>query len=229
MYKLKKWGHSQDYEEDYTLKTLGLSKSTCDDFFRKRNNRKSAWSSRLDMFEPIDTEKKVIVEVGCCVTGPIHDFSHGLKIGLEPLINKLNFWRDDSVCYIRAVGEAIPLKEECIDISISWNVLDHCMSPEKVLDEIRRVTKTSGSFFLLLNTFPRGIPRKLLELVDPTHLYHYTSREVVRLIDNFFSIVDKQKRKGVVRSGIKSVKETVSNKVVTRLFLRSIKPTTKKF
>lgn len=223
MQKIKKWIVSQGYEEEYTYKALGLSESTRDDFFRRRNSRKSKWSPRLSMFKPIDTSEKVILEVGCCVTGPIHDFSEGVKIGLEPLISNLKSWRDDSVWYIRAVGESMPIKEEYADIVISWNVLDHCLDPAKVLDEIRRVMKADGTFFILLNTFPNFMPRQLLEIIDPAHLHHYTSNEVKRIVSKFFSIVDEKKMKGVAPSGLKSIKEEVGNKMVTRLFLRAVR------
>jgi SAM-dependent methyltransferase len=223
MQKIKKWSVSQNYEEEYTIKALGLSEPTRDDFFRKRNSRKSKWSPRLSMFKPIDTSEKVIVEVGCCVTGPVHDFSEGIKIGLEPLIRNLKSWRDNSVCYIRAVGELVPLKDECVDVAISWNVLDHCIDPAKVLDEIRRVTKADGTFFILLNTFPQLVPRKLVEILDSAHLHHYTPCEAKRIVSKLFYIVDEKKMKGVARSGLKSIKEEVGNKMVTRLFLRTVK------
>jgi len=223
MRKIKKWMFTQKYEEEYTIKALGLSESTREDFFQRRNSRKSKWSPRLGMFKPIDINEKVILEVGCCVTGPIHDFSNGMRIGLEPLIGDLKSWLDKSVCYVRAVGECVPLKDEYVDIAICWNVLDHCIDPAKVLDEIYRVTKIDGAFFLMVNTFPKLAPRKLIEILDPVHLHHYTPREVKLMVSKLFYIVDEKKMKGVARSGLKSIKEEVSNKMVTRLFLRAVK------
>lgn len=221
--KIKKWIVSQDYEEEYTHKALGLSESTRNVFLQRRNSRKSKWSPRLNMFKPIDTSGKVILEVGCCVTGPIHDFSEGVKIGLEPLISSLRAWRDNSVWYIRAVGESIPIKEECVDVVISWNVLDHCLDPVKVLDEIRYVMKADGTLFVWLNTFPRFMPRKILEILDPTHLHHYTSYEVKRIVSRLFLIMDEKKMKGVAPSGLRSIKEEIGDKIVTRLCLKASK------
>ncbi len=45
-------------------------------------------------------------------------------------------------------GERIPLEDNSVDCAIATEVLEHCFMPQQILDEIYRVLKPGGLFFL---------------------------------------------------------------------------------
>jgi ubiquinone/menaquinone biosynthesis C-methylase UbiE len=61
-------------------------------------------------------------------------------------------WRD-SVQYIVARGESIPLPSESMEMVICCNVLDHTFAPENILSEIHRVLCPGGLLFFDVDTF----------------------------------------------------------------------------
>jgi SAM-dependent methyltransferase len=52
-----------------------------------------------------------------------------------------------------AIGEMLPLKDECFDLVLCTQVLEHVTEPEKVLNEIRRVLKKHGVLILSTHGF----------------------------------------------------------------------------
>lgn len=50
--------------------------------------------------------------------------------------------------YINGRGEDLPFDDCSFDLAISWNSLDHCEFPSKVLREISRVLKHQGIPYL---------------------------------------------------------------------------------
>jgi SAM-dependent methyltransferase len=61
--------------------------------------------------------------------------------------------RRNSMYYIVGYGEEIPVKSGSLDLVICCNVIDHASKPDLILDEIYRVLKPGGQFFLDVHTF----------------------------------------------------------------------------
>jgi ubiquinone/menaquinone biosynthesis C-methylase UbiE len=140
----------------------------------------------------------VILDVGCGPTCAIQLFGPGFKIFLDPLMNsykktyKIRLPEGDK---ISGTAERIPLKDNSIDVVFCVNALDHMISPEMALDEIRRILKKDGFFILGLFIHPgfTAIARRFIEkylpfLREDAHPYSYTKKSIRELLKNFFFI-----------------------------------------
>jgi SAM-dependent methyltransferase len=85
------------------------------------------------------------------------------RIGIDPL-ERLQFQCDprllafveslrESVIYVKASGESLPIGSQTVDLAVCANVLDHVSNAEAVLSEIHRVLKPGGLFDLEVDTF----------------------------------------------------------------------------
>ena len=92
----------------------------------------------------------------CNVSGTVLDVGSGpamapylksgrpsLCVGLDPIAKKQSGF--DFVC---GVGEYLPFRSHSFDHSVSGTTLDHCVHPDVVLQEMRRVTKEKGQISL---------------------------------------------------------------------------------
>jgi SAM-dependent methyltransferase len=86
-----------------------------------------------------------------------------LRIGTDPLplvnprgsseLVRMVLGLRESVHFIRATGENLPLKDRCIGLAVCNNVLDHVRDAPLVLKEIFRVLQPGGLLFLRVDTF----------------------------------------------------------------------------
>lgn len=111
-----------------------------------------------------------------------------LRIGIDPLASflkdKVKNRLSPDVDFIEAIGEEAPLRDDTFDVILCINTLDHCMFPEKVLREARRLLRPQGLLLLQVNTFrcPKVI-RSLLSSLDRPHPHHFSSKELCSLAE----------------------------------------------
>jgi SAM-dependent methyltransferase len=107
---------------------------------------------------------KTVVSIGCGCTGDLATWSAAVKIAVDPLLytyQKLRMLVDDVAGTSRtvhlAIGvEALPLLDECSDLVVCRNALDHMPVPQKALQQIGRILKAEGLLFLSVDI--GGIP-----------------------------------------------------------------------
>lgn len=139
-----------------------------------------------------------ILDVGCGPTCAGRLFRVGSKTYLDPLMDSyVKIYPDrlpdgEKLC---ATAEAIPKQDECFDVVISVNALDHMIDPIKVLSEIKRVLKKDGIFALgiFLHPPPIAFSRKIIERFLPVfreeaHPYSYTVESIRELLKTAFLI-----------------------------------------
>lgn len=98
----------------------------------------------FELKEYEDFENKVLVDIGSGPIGILTKFKAREKIAIDPLaIENI----DKTIKRIKAPGEKIPLPEETADCVLIYNVLQHVISPEKVLEEGTRILKRGGTFY----------------------------------------------------------------------------------
>jgi ubiquinone/menaquinone biosynthesis C-methylase UbiE len=110
-----------------------------------------------------------------------------LNVGVDPLYYYLRNKLTNSKAYLIAgIGEKLPFKSNTFDIILCLNVLDHSIHPKEVIKEIKRVLKSDGLLILHLNTFqsPKIFLSKL-SLLDHPHPHHFSSKEIISIIQNF--------------------------------------------
>src|SRR5215813_1748845 len=87
----------------------------------------------LESFKPIDVDARVI-EVGSGAHGLIFYFGAKTGIGVDPLAVSYGQlfprWQGCAQT-IAAVGELLPFADQCFDIVLCDNVVDHAESPQK--------------------------------------------------------------------------------------------------
>lgn len=101
-------------------------------------------------------QDKTVVSIGCGCTGDLSAWPAAAKIAVDPLLHvyqKLGMLVEDTAGTSRtiyvAVGiEEIPLLDECADLVVCRNALDHMPRPEEALRQVHRMLKRDGVFFL---------------------------------------------------------------------------------
>jgi ubiquinone/menaquinone biosynthesis C-methylase UbiE len=119
----------------------------------------------------------------------------GLKIAREKV-------KSDDAYFVQANVLNLPFSSNCFDVVVSFGVLDHMLfkSAERGIEEVHRVLKASGLFYLTLRSsrdkdYGRGeelekgtfiIPEEA-EASLPQHFY--TGEEIERLLNSKFKIL----------------------------------------
>jgi len=109
------------------------------------------------------------IEVGCGKYG-IYNFVPNI-VGID----SLNFHKHN---FIRSTAEHLPFKK--IDFIICTNALDHCINPQRVLNEI---ADTTDNLVLWVYVYPK-IVSFLLSKFDKLHPHHLTRNTLNNLLKN---------------------------------------------
>jgi SAM-dependent methyltransferase len=99
---------------------------------------------------------KTVVTIGCGCTGDLTTWRAAVKIAVDPLLytyQKLGMLVPDAAdasptVYLSLGVEELPLLDECADLVVCRNALDHVPKPAEMLGQIRRILKTDGAFYL---------------------------------------------------------------------------------
>jgi len=101
-------------------------------------------------------EDKTVISIGCGCTGDLAAWPAAIKIAVDPLLyayQKLEMLLSDTPGTSRtihlAVGlENLPLLDDCADLVVCRNALDHMRDPSQGLQQIWRILKPEGVLFL---------------------------------------------------------------------------------
>ncbi len=110
----------------------------------------------------IGGENKIFFDIGCGYGRLFNEYKDFETIVLiDYSLNNLKNARDRierflkntpgklaSVYFIAADATSLPIKSDCADIILTVRVIHHLDNPEKYFDEIARILKNRGSFFL---------------------------------------------------------------------------------
>ena len=108
----------------------------------------------------IDTyqyREAALLDIGNGPCGILNFIPGNIKVGIDPnnkmyRENEILYNVEKEVRYITCPAEKLPLPGEYFDFISCVNVLDHVSDPQIVLDEIIRVLKPGGVFFLSVDT-----------------------------------------------------------------------------
>ena len=151
-----------------------------------------------ELSKELKPESKIL-DLGCGPTCAGRLFNVGSKTFLDPLMDSYlktypeKIPEGEKLC---CPAENIPKKDESFDVVISFNALDHMISPDRVLSEIRRVLKKDGTFLLgiFLHPAPIALLRRFVEnclpfLREDAHPYSYTLATIRELLGEHFNVV----------------------------------------
>lgn len=136
---------------------------------------------------------KTVISIGCGCTGDLVAWPAAIKIAVDPLLyvyQKLGMLLEDVVGTTRTVhlavsAEELPLLDECADLVICRNALDHMPAPERALQQIWRILKPAGGVFLSVDI--GGVPtpdEPTVFSADSLAALLRAQFEIVKQIDN---------------------------------------------
>ncbi len=110
----------------------------------------------------VDRENKLFFDIGCGYGRLFNEYKDfGTVVLIDYSLNNLRnarekiekFLKDNpeklsSVYFIAADAASLPVKSDCADIILTVRVVHHLSDPEKYFDEIARILKEDGLFFL---------------------------------------------------------------------------------
>lgn len=189
----KRWVLAQDYEKNWWKQK---ESNIGTDYFQNSANEIQQTYNKIKQFS---SETKIL-EIGSGAFGIVSFLKESKnRYGIDPLeyyystVKAFVKQRDKNVTYATGKGENIPFENAFFDIIILDNVLDHCQSPEKVLAEIKRVSKPNTFVFFRQNTynFYGKMMRNIMELflIDKGHPYTFTKREITKLFTQDFDLL----------------------------------------
>lgn len=118
----------------------------------------------------------LVLDVGC---GPyavplyLREYPVDRIYGIDPV----DPFEPHPFTFVRGIAECVPFPDRSFDVVIAATSLDHSLSLDRALSEIRRVIKPGGSF-LVWDGFVKGSPRydpskTDLVPVDDFHFFHF--------------------------------------------------------
>jgi SAM-dependent methyltransferase len=140
-----------------------------------------------------------VLDVGC---GPyaVPNYLDGYPVDLISGIDPLEPFEAHPFEFVRGFGEFLPWGEACFDVAIAATSLDHTLSLELALAEIRRVLKPGG-FLLVWDWFsPQSRPyhpeEQSPQLIDRYHLFNLSEDWFEEMMAPQFSIFEKIRLSG---------------------------------
>lgn len=133
-------------------------------------------------------EDKTVVTVGCGCTGDLSTWPARVKIAVDPLLyayQKLGMLVADEpgtnpTIHLATGIEDLPLVDECADIVICRNALDHMPDPAAGLAQVWRILRTDGRLFLSVDI--GGEP-------TPDEPSPFTAASLSTLLDERFEVL----------------------------------------
>lgn len=150
----------------------------------------------LERFQPISRDARVI-EVGSGAHGLIFCFGGDHRVGVDPLAVHYSGlfprWQRRAQT-VAAAGESLPFRDQCFDVVICDNVVDHAESPAQIVRELVRILAPDGLLYFTVNVHHSlyrvaagmhsswcaiGVPYEIGPFAD--HTTHFTLASAMQL------------------------------------------------
>ena len=156
---------------------------------------------RGKMFSALIGKGKTILDIGCR-DGVLTQYylSENNVLGVDVDSIALNRAKDlgINVCEMDLYGNWEEINENNFDVVVAGEVLEHLFYPDEIIDKLVKHLKNEGVFigsvpnaFSLKNRFKYlfGI-KKGTPMSDPTHVNHFSRRELKNLLSKHFTSVE---------------------------------------
>lgn len=199
----KRWHKAQNYERNHwqTVASSIARDQTDLNWYEWRAQQLIKRIRAVD--SDFSVEDQIALEIGSGPVGTISFLPATRRVALDPLADfyssqpELIRHRHPSVKYLKGGGESLSFGDAEFSMVIIENVIDHTLSPESVLSEIRRVLVPGGYLFLTVNVHSAwGLwLRRLMEVfeLDKGHPHNYSQYLAQSLIiDGGFEILSRE-------------------------------------
>ena len=167
----KRWRRAQRYERTYQERKAKALAGGERLLVAQKMSGGRELRDRLSRFLNFSPSSRIL-EVGSGPHGISFFLAEGSRYSLDPLAVFYNrafkaIQSGSGSKVVCAQGESIPFPGASFDLVITSNVLDHTMTPKKVLGEIHRVLRKDGVLYLGVNVclFRGSMLSKIHELV----------------------------------------------------------------
>jgi SAM-dependent methyltransferase len=190
----ERWRQAQVAETEYWT---GLSASTVRQVLHNNESVSKLLQSWISAF-PSPAIEIGVGGLGVGLLGFLPSIP--LRVGVDPLplvrpscdeeLLKEVQSRRNSLHFIRSAGEVLPFRDEGVGLVVCYNVLDHVNDAPQVLNEVFRILRPGGLFFLGVDTFSYlGLLKWYLwtkhlhanEILVRAHPYRFLERHVEKL------------------------------------------------
>jgi len=138
-------------------------------------------------------ESKTVVSIGSGCTGDLAAFPAMVKIAIDPLLyvyHKLGMLIADEVgartIYLSIGAENLPLLDNCADLVLCRNALDHMPNPGVALKEMWRILNNAGTLFVSVDIGGAPTPDEpTVFSVESLRDLLAESFEVIKLVDTY--------------------------------------------
>jgi SAM-dependent methyltransferase len=138
-------------------------------------------------------EHKTVVSIGSGCTADLAAFPAGVKVAIDPLLyiyQQLGMLVEDEAgsrtVYLSLEAESLPLLDNCADLVICRNALDHMPDPQIALKEMSRILINDGALFVSVDIGGSPTPDEpTVFSVESLRALLQQYFEVVRLGDNY--------------------------------------------
>ncbi len=134
---------------------------------------------------------KIVVDVACGVGYGSHylarcDAKYIIAIDLDGYVLSLarKYYNTQNLVYVSGDARHLPLRDNSVDIFVSFETIEHLSKPEQFLKEIARVLKPSG--MLIIST-----PNKRWTRHPSYHLHEFYPNDFYKLLEKYFVEVEK--------------------------------------
>ncbi|HZT87351.1 MAG TPA: methyltransferase domain-containing protein [Stellaceae bacterium] len=151
-----------------------------------------------------------VLDVGCGVFGRPHYLSSypaKLLSGLDPLTPL----EPPDFEFVQGIQEYLPWNDASFSTVISATSLDHCLSLDRSLAEIRRVLRPGGRFIIWFSSNAGARPYEPdapdFTPADAFHLFHFDIAWFEPMLQQWFDVVDRIELRGLDFSHVMSCLE----------------------
>jgi len=110
-------------------------------------------------------------------------------MGLEPDSDARAFAHKNNHVRSSSQEELYTIEKESFDVVTMWHVLEHVYDLRKDLKRIEEVLKSNGKLFIAvpnMNSYDARFYKEFWAAYDvPRHLYHFTEKDISRLLSEF--------------------------------------------
>lgn len=98
---------------------------------------------------------------------------------------RVNYFYGDNIAFLQLDATNLPFRDECFDVVVSLETIEHLQNYGKFLDECRRVLKTSGKF--VCSTPNKRIFSPHGGVATPVHVHEFYLGEFYSLLKEYFA------------------------------------------
>lgn len=140
---------------------------------------------------PEDFADAFVVEFGSGPAGIVEYLHSRRRIAIEPLYPKYRemypHLASSGVEYISIPAESrSSLPDGCADLVVCYNMLDHVLDPEKVMEQVARVAKPGAQLLFQVNVYasPAEIAKKS-GLHAELHPHSFTTQSAIAILEKY--------------------------------------------